>query len=352
MKSGSVSTINDTFSLEKWNSYYNELYLPNTVLLTIGLLIGTFGNATVIIVYQRGLKNKGHGRFFIPILATIDLICVLLSATYNIVQITRHVTFPGSLVCKLFIYSIRVILGQSVMVMTAIAVTRLQQICQITKHQITKSHLRVFIVCAIIFCALSNIPTLFVFGTVKIYKENITGYKCMEIDNDARALENGIMTFTGVFHALCLFIVFASYISIAVHLFNIYHRRNKLNEESTESGKGKDSMQSLPRQRRKTSLTYRLTFMFFTLQLSLLLAFIPPFIVIKQELDDPNFWDRKSDKYSKNVYLAMRMFYFMNAIVNPFLYGFFDTSFRRKLFELVFKRKIPELVSAVQQTTF
>lgn len=70
----------------------------------------------------------------------------------------------------------------------------------------------------------------------------------------------------------------------------------------------------------------------------MLLAFLPPFIVIKQELNDPNFWDRKSDKYSKNVYLAMRMFYFMNAIVNPFLYGFFDTSFRRKLFDLVFKR--------------
>lgn len=338
MKSGSVSAINDTFSLEEWNSYYNELYLPNTVLLTIGLLIGTFGNVTVIIVYQRGLKNKGHGRFFIPILATIDLICVLLSAIYNIMQITRHVTFPGSWVCRLFIYSIRVILAQSVMLMAAIAVTRLQRICQITKRQITKSHLRMFIACAVIFCALSYIPTLFVFGTVKVYKENITGHKCMEIDNDARALDNGILTSTGVFHALCMLIVFASYIYIAVHLFNIYRRQNKLNEESTESGKGKDLMQSLPRQRQKTPLTYRLTFMFFTLQLSMLLAFLPPFIVIKQELNDPNFWDRKNDKYLKNVYLAMRMFYFMNAIVNPFLYGFFDLSFRRKLFDLVFKR--------------
>lgn len=217
-----VSTTNYTFSLEKWNSYYTELYLPNTVLLTVGLLVGMFGNATVIFVYQQGLKNKGHGRFFIPILATIDLICVLLSAIYNIVQITRHVTFPGSWVCKLFVYSIRVILSQSAMLMAAIAVTRFQQICQITQRRITTSHLRIFIAFAGIFCALSNIPTLFVFGTVEVYKENITGYKCMEIDNDARALGNGIWTFTGVFHVVCMFIVSVSYVSIAVHIFNIY----------------------------------------------------------------------------------------------------------------------------------
>lgn len=162
------------------------------------------------------------------------------------------------------------------------------------------------------------------------------------------------MTLTGVFQGVCMLIVFVSYISIAVHIFNIYRRQNKLNKENTEYGTGKDFMQSISkeRQKQKRSMTYRLTFMFFTLQLSMLVAYIPPFIVIKQELADPYFWDRKSDKYSKNVYLAMRMFYFINAIVNPFLYGFFDTSFRMKLLDLVFKRKIPEFASGVQQTTF
>lgn len=94
---------------EKWYIYTWKMeFLPqqiiftNTILLTFWLIIGTLGKATVIFVYQRGLKNNGQGRFFIPILATVDLMCVSVSATFNIVQITRRVTFPDSWICQLF----------------------------------------------------------------------------------------------------------------------------------------------------------------------------------------------------------------------------------------------------------
>lgn len=52
------------FSLGSWNTYYNELFLPNTILVVIGLIVGVIDNVTVICVYQKGLKNKGNGRFF------------------------------------------------------------------------------------------------------------------------------------------------------------------------------------------------------------------------------------------------------------------------------------------------
>lgn len=136
-----LSSKNDTFTLEIWNSYYSKLYLPNKILLTFWLIIGTLGNATVIFVYQRGLINIGHGRFFIPILATVDLKCVSVSATFNIVQITRRVTFPDSWICKLFFYSIRVILTNSMLIMTVIAISRFQHICHIIKYQIKTFHL-------------------------------------------------------------------------------------------------------------------------------------------------------------------------------------------------------------------
>lgn len=51
MKLGLVFLINDMFLFEKWNFYYNELYLLNMVFLIIGFLIGMFGNVIVIIVY-------------------------------------------------------------------------------------------------------------------------------------------------------------------------------------------------------------------------------------------------------------------------------------------------------------
>lgn len=67
------------------------------------------------------------------------------------------------------------------------------------------------------------------------------------------------------------------------------------------------------------------------------MAFIPPFIIITEEMSDRDFWERKRDDLFKNVYLAMRMLYFTNAVVNPFIYGFFDHAFRRKLVDMTCK---------------
>lgn len=117
--------------------------------------------------------------------------CVLVSAPFNMLQLTRHVTFPGSWVCKLF-FLVRVILGLSLMIMTTIAVSRFQQICHIFKCPAKTSHLWTFVICYSIVSAISYIPTFFfifrnflVFGTAEVYKENITGYKCMKIDTEA-----------------------------------------------------------------------------------------------------------------------------------------------------------------------
>lgn len=101
-----VHSSSNMFLLERWNSYYNELFLPNTIFIVIGLIVGVIGNVTVICVYQKGLKNKGHGRFFIPILATVDLMCVSFSGLYHMLQLTHFVTFPNSWVCKFFYYTI------------------------------------------------------------------------------------------------------------------------------------------------------------------------------------------------------------------------------------------------------
>ncbi|XP_052692278.1 substance-K receptor-like [Crassostrea angulata] len=345
MKTGALSSKNDTFSLEKWNSYYSKLYLPNTVLLTIWLIIGTLGNATVIFVYQKGLKNKGHGRFFIPILATVDLMCVSVSATFNIVQITGRVTFPDSWICKMFFYSIRVILTHSMLIMTVIAISRFQHICHIIKYQIKTFHLWIAIAGTGIFSMLSYIPTFFAFGTVEVYKENITGYKCKEIDNDAIALDKGSLYFMAVVHGTSILLIIISYFSIAVFIFKAYCRRRRhtmnINTIESENGGNGLTMRSGPKNKQmKTPLwSYRFTLMFFTLQVCMLVGYIPHVIAIKKEEADPNFWDRKSDDISKNVHLAMRLLYFTNAVINPFLYGFFDPAFRRKLVYLICNRK-------------
>ena len=272
-----VHSSRSMFSLGSWNTYYNELFLPNTILVVIGLIVGVIGNVTVICVYQQGLKNKGNGRFFIPILATVDLMCVSFSAVYHIIQLTHFVTFPNSWVCKFFYYLIRVIITHSIMIMTAIAVTRFHQIGQIMKCQITTSRLRIFIICTGILSFISYIPTLFVFGTVEVYKDNITGYMCKEIMNAARALDKGNLIFTAVLHGTCMFIITVSYVLIAIHIFKKY-RQNSTNIVTTETEVGANSKQPSAKKirRQNSSWSHRFKLMFFTLQVFLLMTLIPP----------------------------------------------------------------------------
>lgn len=96
------------------------------------------------------------------------------------------------------------------------------------KCQITTSRLRIFIICTGILSFISYIPTLFVFGTVEVYKDNITGYMCKEINNAARALDKGNLIFTAVLLGTCMFIITVSYVLIAIHMFEKYRRQNNL----------------------------------------------------------------------------------------------------------------------------
>lgn len=59
----------------------------------------------------------------------------------------------------------------------------------------------------------------------------------------------------------------------------------------------------------------------------MLMVFIPPFLILKKEMGEPHFGERQRE----NVYFA-------NAIVNPFIYGFIDHAFRRKLVIMFVKK--------------
>lgn len=216
MKLGLVSSTNDTFSLYKWNSYYSELYLLNMILLTIGLIIGTCGNATVIFVYQRGFKHKGQSWFlyFFFFLAIIDLMCVLVSATFNMLRLTRHVAFSDSWVCKLFVFSVRVILGHSLLIVTAIAVSSFKQICYNIKYPINTSHLRIFFICSGKVSAISYIPTFFLFSELSSFtKKTFPGTSVWRlIDTDACTLDRWNLAFIAVLHWIRAFIITALYV--------------------------------------------------------------------------------------------------------------------------------------------
>lgn len=91
---------------------------------------------------------------------------------------------------------------------------------------------------------LSYIPTFFAFGTVEVYKENITGYKCKEIDNDTIALDKGSLYFMTVVHGTCILLIIISFFSIAVFILKAYCRRRRItmNINTIESENGRNGL--------------------------------------------------------------------------------------------------------------
>ncbi|CAG2209822.1 unnamed protein product [Mytilus edulis] len=63
---------------------YSDILLCHTVLVVIGTVIGVLGNSVTIVFYSCRIKERGE-RYFIPLLAIVDLIaCLTISTKYGI----------------------------------------------------------------------------------------------------------------------------------------------------------------------------------------------------------------------------------------------------------------------------
>lgn len=74
----------------------------------------------------------------------------------------------------------------------------------------------IFIVSVGIFSFISNIFVLFVFGVVEVYKKNVIGYMCKEIDDEVYILNKGNMIFIGFFYGVNIFIIIVLYVLIVI----------------------------------------------------------------------------------------------------------------------------------------
>ena len=107
-----------------WNEQNAKLYLPNTILLALYLIVGVIGNVTVILVYQFRLNKQKDGRYFVAPLAWIDFIALIVTASLNLTQNTKQIIFPGLGVCKMLKYFSYSTTGASLYPLAAIAVQR------------------------------------------------------------------------------------------------------------------------------------------------------------------------------------------------------------------------------------
>ncbi|XP_078312785.1 uncharacterized protein LOC111132688 [Crassostrea virginica] len=160
------------YHIQQWNQALVSVLTPSIIVFIAFMLIGVAGNATVLLVYRKH-KMSGNGRFFIPVLATVDLV--------------------GS---------------------TAIAFDRYRRICQIGRKQWTRRQKWIIVTLIVAIAVVCNGPIIATSGVVAVPENNhtIQGATCAVSNHMYPTFEHVYSIISG-FSALVTF--------IAVTIFNI-----------------------------------------------------------------------------------------------------------------------------------
>lgn len=89
---------------------------------------------------------------------------------------------------------------------------------------------------------------------------------------------------------------------------------------------------------------YRYSYMFMIITIVFIISFAPRIGLMVQEATDPYFWSSLTD-VDIAVHLFLYRMYIINHIANPFIYGSFDSAFRKKLWKCFCRSKAKHSIS-------
>ncbi|KAK3101667.1 hypothetical protein FSP39_005336 [Pinctada imbricata] len=362
---GVSETILDDLNYELW---INELPIVGLILLY--MVLGCTGNGLVIYIYTISMKTKKVNRFFIPYLACVDILSLLLNGSVHIVIAYQHLKFTNDVGCKFvhFFGYVLVILSGILLIM--IAYQRYVLVCKPFSRAFTTNKKRVTLA-SIVVCTLLISSPKFVFnGIMEIDTKyvNVTGRVCGINDESAGSFPLVIYNFVLLLTCLsCIATLSVLYTLVAKA---IHARNKKLNRlrgsqritersESSISTDNSDSrkasvvttissrIQSITSSSNSDSKTKTIklkrsganshfSWMFFTITMLCILTYAPRMTLDNMEAQDKNY--QLSFSLQKRVLIAfLNSFYLFNSVVNPLVYGLFDKGFRGHLKHIVLK---------------
>lgn len=179
-------------NIAEWNSSLMVKLSPSIVFLIVCFCVGVVGNSTVLIAYLRSAIPL-NGRFFIPVLASVDLLAVSVSSLFWILYLCTVVVTHSDLWCQILNFGIRWMVFASVMIMLAISLDRYRKTCKIGEKQITLREKKMSILAIVIISALINSPMFATSGSVQISRKfqnsTIEGLTCDFSNNRFPVLE-------------------------------------------------------------------------------------------------------------------------------------------------------------------
>lgn len=382
----------EPFSLQRINAEEAARHQVNTVLLSILLGVGVIGNSIVILTYHFRMKNKRDDRYFIPCLAVTNMLACVSASVLFVTLNTFPVMFTSTVLCKSLNFVTRMTCVESLIILLIISIQRYKKICTRGRSRLSLFWKRLFIVVSVITSVIISIPTLVFFG-IKIRdnpSHNITEFHCDHVTNNISEKYglNIYLGFIGLFFVGIVVSITVIYTMIGKRIHakiqppqtknNLATSSDTLNynsllkysksdsnlnvrlesrivEESddgilhkftekngdhvfrskSEAGKRKYTVSEVKKARSGLGIfVFRYYYMFVSISLVTTISFIPPILILTLEAADAFVVNNITSEFGFNVILILRRSYLFSYVINPFMFGLFDTTFRKALVEV------------------
>lgn len=371
-----ITDLHDKRLLEKWNSTLLHQLLFNTVILWVYFAVGIVGNSVVLFFYSFRIKGKLEDRFLIPHLAFFDLLATVFTTIDKTLDNIFPVMYPNHRLCQISNFTSRVFAATGDGVLLLIAFQRYYRICRPFQFQRPLPNDRVCLILIFLAAVVLNSPVFLFYELHQVshLDQNIIGYRCDHIHHNLQYsyVMAGYDIFVFILIVVAMVTISVLYVFIARAIKRSAVKSKKKSTDispssfaksevdqskestaetieclfkSTADDKSKKSVNHFIRNSSVSSLgklasltgtlrnkyqTNRFSYMFMTIALLFIITYIPSNILKMCELHHPEMWI-ELPHWRLHVYLFFRQGYILNHVVNPFIYGLFDSGFRRVL---------------------
>ena len=381
--------------IEEFNFHYVNVFIPNIVWSLICLVIGIVGNVIIILVYIFKMKNYSEERYFIPILALFDLCAIIFTTVYSILDYVYFVNFQSSIICKLIIFSTYTWTAISSHTLLVIGVQRYLKICKPLRPQMTLFWRRAAVAITIGYSFAFSSPLLYFAGIKEFdwtfEDRNVTVKTCaLNADNNIQ-FNTAYFLLSVILIIVNILAIMGVYIPIGQVIYKVFAKKHyvknianhnsdvtvesrtestddiqaielsnddrfKMSCENLENSNTDKTVQSSthhtvnvsgrseihnkyspPKQKkphisvdRKSRSKVNFNLMLITVILFYMLSYIPVIYVFFVRTNEIYYWHNLSNVQVR-LQLCLVRFYVINNIVNPFIYGYFDFSFRESM---------------------
>ncbi|XP_078322837.1 orexin receptor type 2-like [Crassostrea virginica] len=312
---------------------YAKILLPGTVFITVAGALGIVGNIIVIILYWSKIEDENGDRYFIPVLAVVDMLGSITMTIYNLMDNYFFFDYPSDTLCQWLTFSMMLSGLFSPTLLLIIAVQRYKKVCQPSERQFTLKCRRCTIFLSVLISAIFIAPYLLFSGTstttMEFQGQNVTGTFCKVLDNTK--FPGKTFSRIGLIHLGCICMLLAAILITLVVLYALI--AVKLRKAFQVLGTEQEPLR--PRETEPLNrygdkeVQTRFNLMYALIVIVYIISFVPTAVTLILVYVGVKYLELPNSALV--AWIIFARFAIVNHFINPLIYTFFDAKFRAAL---------------------